>query len=207
MQQGSEEWKQARCGSLGASVIHEIVARTKTGFSTSRENRKTALVLERLTGRPEATYQSEAMLAGTEREPAARFEYAMKSGSEIEEVGLILHPTIAGTHASPDGLIGRDGMLEIKCMQPTGHLKVFTTRTFDDRHRKQMAWQLACAQREWVDFVAYSPEFPKEMQLRIIRYYREDKLTTELEIAAREFLAEVDATVADLRKEFMQGAA
>ena len=52
MQQGSEEWKQARCGSLGASVVHEVVARTKTGFSTSRENRKTALVLERLTGRP-----------------------------------------------------------------------------------------------------------------------------------------------------------
>ena len=147
------------------------------------------------------------MIDGTEREPAARFEYAMKSGNEVEEIGLIRHPTIAGTHASPDGLIGADGMLEIKCMQPTGHLNVLTTGTFDDRHRKQMAWQLACAQREWVDFVAYSPEFPKEMQLRIIRYYREDKLTAELENAVREFLAEVNATVDLLRKRYLQEAA
>lgn len=202
MIQGTEEWKLARVGSLGASVFHDIIAKTKTGFSTSRENRKAVLVLERVTGRPADTYQSPAMLQGTEREPGGRNAYAFLKNVDVEEVGLIRHPTIAHTHVSPDGLVGADGMIEIKCMQPAGHLAVLQTGSIDARYLTQMAWAMACSGRKWVDFVAYSPDFPEPMQIVVKRIHRDDKLIAELEDAARVFLAEVDASLALLRERY-----
>jgi hypothetical protein len=207
MQQGSEEWKLARCGSLGASQFHDIIARTKTGYSTSRANRKATMVLEIITGRPTETYQSQAMIDGNIREPWARAAYAFAKNIDVEEVGLIRHPTIARTHVSPDGLVGSNGMIEIKCMQPAGHLDMLLTGTIDIRYATQMAWAMACSGRSYCDFVAWSPDFPEPMQLVIKRIQRDDAIIAELEKAAREFIAEVDATVDLLRKRYMAEAA
>jgi hypothetical protein len=202
MQQGTPEWFAARCGSLGASCFHDIIARTKTGFSTSRENRKAALVLEIVTGKTLDTHQSAAMLQGTEREPAGRAAYAFLENVDVEEVGLIRHPTIARTHASPDGLIGSEGMIEIKCMQPAGHLDLLLTGRIDAKYMTQMAWAMACSGRAYCDFVAYSPDFPEEMQLIIKRIPRDGEVIAELEKAARAFIAEVEATVTTLRQRY-----
>ena len=112
MQQGSEEWKQARCGRVTASRVHDIVAITRSGgYTAGRKNYLSALVWERLTGKPAPSYQSAAMAYGTESEPEARFAYALKQGVEIEEVGFVTHPTIDMAGASPDGLVGVDGLL------------------------------------------------------------------------------------------------
>lgn len=203
MEQRSPEWFAARRGSLGSSVFHDIVAKTRTGFSTSRENRKAVLVLEIVTERSLDTYQSPAMLQGIEREPAGRAGYAFLKNVDVEEVGMIRHPTIIRTHASPDGLIGTDGMIEIKCMQPAGHLDMLLTGNIDARYMTQMAWAMACSGRAYCDFVAYSPDFPEAMQLIIKRIPRNDEVIAELEKAAREFIAEVEATVTTLRQRYM----
>src|SRR4051812_34183970 len=108
LEQGSQEWLQARCGSLGASEVADAIARTKTGWGASRANTMAALIVERLTGVPQETFVSAAMKHGTDTEPQARAEYEFMRDVEIVQVGLIRHPFIAGTHASPDGLIGED---------------------------------------------------------------------------------------------------
>lgn len=193
--QGSDAWRLARCGSLGASSVHEVVAKTRSGPSASRQNCLTRLVLERLTGRPQDTFKTPAMIAGTEREPLARAAYEVAHGVFVTEVGLVRHPTIAWTHASPDGLVGDAGLLEIKCPQPAAHLEVLMTGKVPDKYLTQMAWQMACTGSEWCDFASWSSDFPEHLQLWERRVDRDDELIAELETEVREFLAEVEAAV------------
>jgi putative phage-type endonuclease len=163
-----------------------------TGISASRANRMAALVLERLTGQPEETYQSAAMLHGIETEAEARAAYEFLNDAQVTEVGLIRHPRIERSHASPDGLIGDDGVLELKCPQPAAHLEFLLTGKVPEKYVTQMMWQLACSGRQWADFASYSPAFPPEMRLATKRIERDDAKIAELEKAVIEFLAEVD---------------
>lgn len=208
MQQGSEKWKQARCGRVTASRVHDIVAITRSGgFTASRKNYLSALVWERLTGKPKATYQSAAMAYGTECEPEARFAYALKQGVEIEEVGFIEHPSGVMAGCSPDGLVGKDGLCEIKCPQDSAHLDRWLGAKIDPAYMDQMMFQMACTGRQWCDFVSYHRDAPEEMQLHIARVPRDDKRIAELEQEVAQFLDELDATVDLLRKRYLQVAA
>lgn len=198
--QGTDEWMQARVGSLGASCLHEIVAKTKTGWSASRANRMAALIIERLTRTPQETYQNAAMRHGIETEPEARMAYTFYQNVDVEQVGLVRHPTIEGTHASPDGLIGKGGVLEIKCPQPAEHLETLLGKPIADKYIIQMQWQLRCCERKWADFVSYSPVFPEHLRLFVQRVPRDDKRIAELESMVREFLAELDGKLAALQK-------
>ena len=208
MQQGSEEWKQARCGRVTASRVHDIVAVTRSGgFTAGRKNYLSTLVWERLTGKPASTYQSAAMAYGTECEPEARFAYALKQGVEIEEVGFIAHPTIEMAGASPDGLVAKDGLVEIKCPQSSAHLDRWLGVKIDPTYLDQMMFQMACTGRQWCDFVSYHRDAPEEMQLHITRIMRDDKAIAALDIEVEQFLIDVEATVDLLRKRYMQEAA
>lgn len=208
MQQGSEEWKQARCGSVGASRVHDIVATTKSGgYTAGRKNYMAELVCERLTGTPAEQYQSAAMAYGTECEPEARFAYALKFGVEVEEVGLIRHPTIAGAHASPDGLIGKDGLVEIKCPNTSTMIETLLGGKIDPAYMDQMQFQLSVTARQWVDFVTYDRRLPPPMQMHVSRVMRDDKAITKLELEVTQFLIDLDATVNLLRKRYLQEAA
>lgn len=200
--QGTEEWRQARCGSLGASALHEVVAKTKTGWSASRANRLAALVVEQLTGVPQETYQNAAMQHGIEREPEARTAYEFMTNSSVKKIGLVRHPNIGGTHASPDGLIDVDGSLEIKCPQPAQHLSTLIGEPIASKYVIQMQWQMRCCERSWCDFVSYSPAFPGSMSLFIKRVPRDDKMIAELETAVVDFLNEVRLTVHRLRAKY-----
>lgn len=197
--QRSEEWLAARVGSLGASCLHEVVARTKSGYSTSRANRLAALLVERLTGQPQETYQNAAMLHGIETEPQARAAYAFEADVDVTEIGLIRHPKIAGTHASPDGLIGSDGLLEIKCPQPAGHLALLLGDPIPDKYIVQMLWQMACAERVWCDFVSFNPVFPPHLRLLVKRFHRDDERIGQLEKEVTAFLSELDVTMQRLK--------
>jgi len=197
--QGSDEWLAARAGSLGASSLHEALAKTRTGWGASRENVMARLIVERLTGRPQETYVNAAMKTGVEREPEGRIAYEFYKGVEVVEVGLIRHPTIAGSHASPDGLVGDDGLLEIKCPQPAKHLSTLLDGKIDDKYILQMQWQMQCADRQWCDFVSYNPDFPEEMSFWIKRITRDDERISETEKLVVEFLEEVAAKEAKLR--------
>jgi len=175
LQQGSDAWRLARCGSLGASVLHEVVAKTKTGWGASRAGRLSTLVIERLTGVPQDTFQTAAMMAGTEREPEARSLYEFMTNSTVKQIGIALHPTIGGTHASPDGLVGDDGLVEFKCPQPAQHLATLLGEPIAGKYMTQMAWAMRCCDRAWCDFVSYNPDFPDSMQLFIQRVERDAK--------------------------------
>jgi len=202
LEQRSPEWFAARCGSLGASCVHEVVARTKTGWSASRANRMAALVLERITGTPQDTYVSREMQEGIEREPEARAAYQFETTTLVKQVGLVPHPKIACTHASPDGLIGEDGLVEIKCPQAAAHLAVLTGEDIPARYFSQMQWQMACTGRTWCDFVSYHPMFPEAMRLMIQRVERNAAQILDLESAVIVFLKEVDAKVAALTERY-----
>lgn len=203
MEQRSEQWFAARAGKVTASKISDVLMKpTTAGF----QNYLAQLVCERLTGTVSETCTSAAMQHGTETEPQARAFYELVGGVSIDEVGFIDHPSIELTGASPDGLIGIDGLIEIKCPQQTKHIKNLLGGSIDRGYRLQMQWQMACTGREWCDFVSFNPTFPDEMQLHIQRVERDPNQIVEIETAVREFLADVDAQVKSLRTRFTESA-
>lgn len=197
--QGTGEWRQARCGSLGASRVADAIAKTKTGWGASRANLMAELIAERLTGEPAEGFTNSAMQWGTQTEPFARAAYEFRTDATVVEVGLIRHPTIAGTHASPDGLVGDDGMVEIKCPQTATHIETVLSRTVAGKYMTQMQWQMACAGRAWCDFISFDPRLPEDMRFFVSRVNRNDVLIASLEKDVTAFLAEVDEKIAALR--------
>ena len=206
LQQGTDAWRQARCGSVGASDAPRVVRRTKTGYSADRDSLMASKVLERLTGVPVEIFKTVAMLQGTEREPEARLLYSMVRGVEVEEVGIVLHPSIKGAHASPDGLVAETGLLEIKSPQPAAHMDTLMSETISEAHVVQMHWQMACIGSQWCDFVSYNPDFPPAMQLWIRRVYRDAKFIAELEREIAQFIREVDQKVDRLSRRYAVAA-
>lgn len=198
VKQGSAEWRAARAGSLGASQVHDALAKTKSGWGASRENLLAELVLGRLLGDTPAGYTSDAMRWGTETEPQARAAYALQSGVEVVEVGLVQHPFIPNTHASPDGLVGDDGLIEIKCPNSATHLDTLLNGTIAPRYVTQVQWQLACTGRAWCDFVSFDPRFPEDMQIWVHRIEADPMRIVGLEVDISAFLHEVDQRLAQL---------
>jgi len=198
--QRSPEWYAARCGSLGASQLADALAKTKSGWGASRANLQAKLVVERLTGRQEESFTSAAMLWGVDKEDEARTAYSFMTGNEVTEVGLYKHPTIIGSHASPDGLVGDDGCIEIKCPNSATHIETLKSNRIANKYLLQMQWQMACADRQWCDFVSFDPRMPDHLMLYIQRVQRDDDMLATLESEVREFLAEVDEDVKALSK-------
>lgn len=198
MIQGGPEWHAARCGKVTASRVADVVARIKTGWGASRANYMAELIAERLTGTPADSYQSPAMKWGTETEPQARAAYEFHTDTDVVQVGLVDHPTIPMAAASPDGLVGTEGCVEIKCPNTATHIDTLLSRTVPGAYATQMQWQMACAGRQWCDFVSYDPRMPESMRLWVQRVPRDDKRIAELEAAVSDFLAELDTKVAAL---------
>jgi putative phage-type endonuclease len=199
MLQGTEEWRRARCGSLGASSLHEAMARTKTGWGASRANVMARLIAERLTEIPQDGYTNGAMMHGIETEPEARAAYSFLRDVDVIEIGIVFHPRILGTHASPDGLIGDDGLVEIKCPNTATHIDTLLTGVVAEKYLMQMQWQMACTNRQWCDYVSYDYRMPEDMQLFVKRVTRDDELINSYELDVIAFLAELDAKIAKLR--------
>ena len=203
--QGTEAWHRQRIGKATASRISDIVAKTKSGYSTSRANYMAQLVVERMTNQVAESYTNAAMEWGTEQEPFARAAYEGKTGILVDEVGAIDHPTIPMSAASPDGLVvdidnGSLGCLEIKCPNTAQHISTLLGEEVAKKYYDQMQWQMACTGRYWCDFVSFDPRMPKELQLFIKRVPRDDKYIGELEGEVIQFLAEVDDKVNKLNQ-------
>ena len=204
--QGTPEWLAARAGSLGASSIGDALAKTKTGWGASRGNLHSRLVTERITGKPVETFTNAAMQRGNDLEPQARAMYSFRKGVDVEEVGIILHPSIKHSHCSPDGMVGADGMVEIKCCGATRHIELLTGSAPEDRYIKQCLWQMACTGRQWVDLTYFHPDFPDEMQMFVHRVERDESVIADLEAEVSKFLAEVAATVDQLTNTYRKAA-
>lgn len=205
--QGSPEWLAARAGSLGASQVALAIAQTKSGWGASRANIMAQLVAERLTGVPQDTFTNAAMLWGTDTEPHARAAYAFYRDAPVTEVGLVRHPRIEGTHASPDGLVGDDGLVEIKCPNTATHIETLRGDKVPTKYVTQMQWQMACTDRQWCDFASFDPRLPEEMRLFVTRVERDETRIGELEELVTEFLGEVATTLADLEARYGRKAA
>jgi putative phage-type endonuclease len=202
MQQRSEEWFAARAGKVTASRVADVVARTRTGWGASRANYKAQLVCERLTGFVEPGFSNAAMQWGTEKEPDARAAYCFRHDVDVVEVGFVDHPLVTMSGASPDGLIGEDGLLEVKCPVSATHIETLLGQAVPAKYIHQIQWQLACTGRVWCDFVSFDPRLPTPMQLFVQRVHRDDALVAQLEQDISAFLGEVDATVAELRAKY-----
>jgi hypothetical protein len=192
--QGTPEWFSARCGVASASRFGAIMATVKTGEAAERRNYKTDLVVERLTGRPLEGFTSQAMKQGIEREPFARMAYEAQTGNIVQEVGFCrLEDMDAG--ASPDGLLGDDGGLEIKCPERSAHLRYLQ----QDAEPPEYTWQIQGGMwvtgRAFWDFVSWNPDFPEHLQLIVRRIKRNDDAIKKLSAEVTKFLAEVDVEV------------
>jgi putative phage-type endonuclease len=199
MEQRTDEWFAARLGKVTASRVADVVAKTKTGYSASRENYMADLIVERLTGQKASSFSNAAMEWGTEQEPNARAAYSARTGELVEEVGFIDHPAIPMSGASPDGLVG-EGCVEYKAPNTATHLEYLLAGKPPERYVTQMQWQMACAGRPWCDFVSYDPRLPERLQLLVVRVPRDDDYIKMLEQEVTIFLQELDDKLNKLEK-------
>ena len=202
LEQRSEVWFAIRAGKVTASRIADMLATTKSGWGASRKNYHAQLVTERLTGTVEPSFCSPAMQHGIDFEASAREAYHQHMLCTVEEIGFVDHPTIAMSGASPDGLIGDDGLVEIKCPNSAAHIESLLGGTIPDKYRQQMLWQMACTGRVYCDFVSFDPRLPENMRLFVQRVPRDDAAIAALEKEVAAFLREVDETVDMLRARF-----
>lgn len=204
--QGSPEWFAARCGKVTASRVADVIAKTKTGWGAGRANYAAELIAERLTGCTAPSFSNAAMQWGTDTEPFARTAYSERFATEVAEIGFVDHPEIAMTGASPDGLIGDDGMLEIKCPNTATHLDTLQSQSVPTKYITQMQWQMACCGREWCDFASYDPRLPPHLRLFVKRVPRDVSLILELETEVTAFIAEIEAKLVDLSRLYGEAA-
>lgn len=198
--QRSEAWFAQRLAKVTASRVADVIAKTKSGYSASRDNYMADLIVERLTGQKVSNFSNAAMEWGVEQEPHARAAYSAATGELVEEVGFIDHPSIVNSGASPDGLVGDDGLVEFKCPATATHLDTLLAGEMPSKYIPQIQFQMACTNRAWCDFVSYDPRLPEHLQMFVKRVQRDDKRIAELEAEVRKFLAEVDEKVTKLKE-------
>ncbi|WP_104658044.1 lambda exonuclease family protein [Ralstonia insidiosa] len=199
MEQRTEEWYAARLGRATASNFGKVLAKIKTGEAADRRNYRAQLVIERLTGNRQEGYSNAAMQWGTEQEPFARIAYMADRGVDVQEIGFIQHETLMAG-CSPDGLIGADGLIEIKCPVSATHIETLKTQHMPLEHMPQVQGQMWIAGREWCDFVSYDPRMPEKLQMFVQRIPRDEQYIKALAFEIERFLEEVAAEVTALQK-------
>jgi putative phage-type endonuclease len=199
VEQRSNEWFALRLGKVTASRVADLMAKTKTGYSATRENYMAQLVVERISNSQAESFTNAAMQWGTDQEPYARAEYEATQGAMVEECGFVSHPTIEMAGASPDGLVGDDGLIEIKCPNTATMIDVLLTGTVASKYNTQMQFQMACTGRQWCDYVVFDPRMPAKAQMFIKRVARDEAFIEEMEAEVTKFLGEVAEKVAKIQ--------
>lgn len=198
MEQRTDDWYAARLGKVTASRVSDVVAKTKTGYGADRANYMAQLVVERMTQKVAPSFSSAAMQWGTDTEPLARAAYEAEMQVMVDEIAFVDHPEILMAGASPDGLVGSDGLVEIKCPNTATHINTLLTQTVPKQYHDQMMWQMICTGREWCDFVSYDPRMPDHLQLFVKRVPFDAAYADTLNKEVSKFLEEVDATIEKL---------
>lgn len=200
MKQGSQEWFDARIGKVTASRVADVLATLKTGEAASRKNYRMELVCQRLTNKREEGFTNSHMERGVELEPLARAAYEFKQEVIVTEIGFVNHPSIEMSGASPDGLVGLDGLVEIKCPTPANHADTLLSGKAPSKYIPQMQWQMACTGAKWCDFVSYCPALGDGLELFIVRVERDYDYIAEVEEAVKLFLTEVEDLTTKLKE-------
>jgi putative phage-type endonuclease len=200
--QRTPEWHAARLGKVTASKIADVMASGRAGApSVTRANYLAQLLCERLTGRAAEGYTSHEMQHGTDNEPIAINAYEMHADVIVTPIGFVDHPSIEMSGASPDGLVGTEGLIEVKCPNSATHLATLKGADIDSRYMKQMQWQMACTGRAWCDFVSFDPRMPDHMQLHVQYVRRDAEMIAQIEAAVLSFLADLEADCQRFAKE------
>lgn len=202
--QRSPEWFALRAGKLTGSVAADILATLKKGGEPAgRRDLRLKLAIERVTGQPLDMngYVNDAMQHGIDTEDAARREYEIETGEMVRQVGFVTHDhLLAG--CSPDGLVGTEGVLEIKCPKSSTHLGYLKAGVVPDDYIPQLIHNLWITGAQWADFVSFDDRFTGELaKLRFfrIRLLRDEKQIATYALAAQTFLNEVEAEVSGLK--------
>lgn len=195
-QQRTTEWYAARAGKVTASPILKVYKKLKGGgYSKERTTYKYQLIAERLVGTTISQQRSAAMQRGVEKEAEARDRYQRLTNLPVTEAPFVPHPHIGDAGASPDGYVGDEGLVEIKCPTSQTAVEVLLTEEVEDQYEAQIQWQLACTGRAWCDYVVFDDRLPPSMQLFVKRIERDDLLIKSVEKEVREFIAEISADV------------
>ena len=195
--QGTPEWLAARAGKVTASMISAVLMDPKTaGF----RDYQAQLVAEILTGKPQGSdFTSAAMQFGSDTEPLARSAYEVHTGFTVDQVGMVIHPTIERAGASPDGLVNNNALVELKVPKVATHLAYLVAGVVPTIYKTQMMWQMAVTERDWCDFVSFRPDLPENLQLFVVRYKKDAAEILKLETAVIAFLAGVDQMIEKLK--------
>lgn len=204
---GTDEWWAARLGKVTASRIADATARIKNGWGASRANYMAELIAERLTGTQAENYTNAAMQWGIDHEAEARTAYEFYTDLTVDPSGFIVHPKIPSAGASPDGEVGTDGLVEIKCPNTATHIDTLLGLSLPEKYVKQMQWQMACTGAAWCDFVSYDPRMPENMRLFVRRCPRNASMIGSLEMDVLEFLAEMETRIEALQRHYGMAAA
>lgn len=207
--QRTEEWFKQRLGNLTASKAKDVIRYVKgeiaDATASSIENLKFKILAEQLTGiiaDEHFTYDARKRMEwGTEQEENAVNAYELATNSMVLMAGYIAHKEIEHLGASPDGLVGDDGLIEIKCPDTTTHLKRMYANVVPDDIKPQMLLQLIVTGRKWCDFVDYDPRLPNTHSLFIKRFEpTEEELETALN-KFKKFLDSIEKIKGELAKE------
>jgi predicted phage-related endonuclease len=209
-EQHTADWFTARCGKVGASTVWKVMDFLKTGSakdwtvydfiakgkeSSARANYKAEIIAEILSGLPTEHYVSPAMDHGSEYEKIARVEYELATGNDVSQTGFVLHPSMDRFGASPDGLVGSDGSIEIKCPNTSTFIKWRFAGVVPEEHRDQMQAVMLCCERKWCDFVAFDPRLPERYRLWVVRLERDEQRIAQIEAGVLKFWEEVIADI------------
>lgn len=203
MLQRNDEWFTDRIGKVTASRMSDLMARSVKDGSPLKAAKDylNDLVAERLTGKPKTIPTTFAMERGTLLEAEAVAVYSQMAKVFVEDTGFIQHPDIPSVGASPDGLIGDDGLLEIKCPESiTKHVAYLR----DGAHVEEYGWQVQCqlwvTGRSWCDLVSYHPDFPEGLRLAVRRVEPDAEAIEQMKAAALEAECTILATLAEIQK-------
>jgi hypothetical protein len=177
--QGSEEWLELRLGVATASNFSKLV--TSTGKeSATLPTYALDLASQKLISEPEDIYKSEDMIRGNDLEPEAREAYEQYSFNSVDQVSFI---SCGDYGYSPDGLIGDDGLIEIKCPKAATHTKYLYDNKLPTKYVQQVQGGLMISGRKWCDFISYHPSFTEDKKLFIKRVERDEEFIAKLKTA------------------------
>lgn len=205
--QGTHAWFMARCGRVTASEVASVrlalTGKNKGGSTEGRRTYMASIIGEILTGEPDMEgYATSSMNRGKDEEPRARAAYEIANDVDVDTVGFVLHPTIERAGSSPDGLVGADGMLEIKNPKSKNHISYMLTGELPEEYEPQVMFSLACTEREWCDFLSYDARMPKGLRFFIKRIYRNEPRISKINADVLQFLDEADEIIRQLKKRY-----
>lgn len=202
--QGSELWAKLRCGYITPSRLYDALNVYEKGknagkFTAERENYRIELICERLTGNPYPHFVTREMQWGLDHEAEAATEYELDAGVLVERCGFVLHPEVSMFGASPDRLVGDDGLMQIKCPTTKTHLSwKLRKAAVPAEYLAQIQGELSCTGREWCDFVSFDPRLPEHLQLFVQRVHRDDTIISALEREVADFNREIESELRSL---------